>query len=42
MLMIFIFKEEIKMKKDEMPIEMKKYYAEIIPSNYLLKGMYVA
>ena len=30
------------MKKDEMSIKMKKYYAEIIPSNYLLKGMYVA
>lgn len=30
------------MKKDEMSIKMKKYYADIIPSNYLLKGMYVA
>ena len=30
------------MKKDEMSVKMKKYYAEIIPSNYLLKGMYVA
>lgn len=30
------------MKKDDMSIKMKKYYADIIPPNYLLNGMYVA
>lgn len=30
------------MKKDEMSIKMKKYYADIIPSNYVSNGMYVA